>query len=188
MVAAIIGFFILGRYREPLVPLLILFAAGGMPVLINMLRSRDWASFRTPIGVTIVSIVVCNLPIHDESMLNASSYMNAGVAAGMNDDLRESIDYLLNAIDAEPGLAEAYANLGRAYEQSNEPQKAIRCYQQALAIDPLLEPVDTWLGSLFEVMDEPAEAMESYQRALRKNPFDEVAQQGLTRLRGESSP
>ena len=188
MVAAIIGFFILGRYREPLVPLLILFAAGGTPVLINMLRSRDWASFRTPIGVTIVSIVVCNLPIHDESMLNASSYMNAGVAAGMNDDLRESIDYLLNAIDAEPGLAEAYANLGRAYEQSNEPQKAIRCYQQALAIDPLLEPVDTWLGSLFEVMDEPAEAMESYQRALRKNPFDEVAQQGLTRLRGESSP
>ncbi|MCH1439087.1 MAG: tetratricopeptide repeat protein [Rubripirellula sp.] len=188
MVAAIIGFFILGRYREPLVPLLILFAAGGMPVLIKVLRTRDWASFRFPIAVTIFSIVACNLPVHDESMLNASSYMNAGVAAGMNGDLRVSIEYLLNAIDAEPGLAEAYANLGRAYEQSNEPQKAIHCYQQALVVNPMLQPVDTWMGSLFESMDARSEALESYQRALEKNPMDEAAQQAIQRLGDKQTP
>jgi 4-amino-4-deoxy-L-arabinose transferase-like glycosyltransferase len=182
MTAAIIGFFILGRYREPLVPLLIIFAAGGIPVLVEMFRKKAWAHFRIPLAVTIVSIGVCNLPVHDESMLNASSYMNAGVAAGINDDLRESIEYLLNAIDAEPALAEAYANLGRAYEQSNEPQKAIQCYQQALLVDPLLEPVDTWMGALFESMGAKSEAIESYLRALEKNSSDEIAAQGLERL------
>jgi tetratricopeptide (TPR) repeat protein len=185
MVAAIVGFFILGRYREPLVPLLVLFAAGGIPVLIQMLRTRDWASYLTPIAGTLLSIVVCNLPIHDESMLNASSYMNAGVAAGMNDDLRESIEYLWNAIDAEPELAEAYANLGRAYEQSNEPSKAIRCYQKALSLDPSLEPVDTWLGTLFESMGARFEAIQSFRQALKKNPLDKEAQDGLRRLTGE---
>ena len=125
---------------------------------------------------------------HDESMLNASSYMNAGVAAGMNGDLRVSIEYLLNAIDAEPGLAEAYANLGRAYEQSNEPQKAIHCYQQALVVNPMLQPVDTWMGSLFESMDARSEALESYQRALEKNPMDEAAQQAIQRLGDKQSP
>jgi 4-amino-4-deoxy-L-arabinose transferase-like glycosyltransferase len=188
MVAAIVGFFILGRYREPLVPLLILFAAGGIPALIQMLRTQDWTSYLTPMAGTILSIVVCNLPIHDESMLNASSYMNAGVAAGMNDDLRESIEYLLNAIDAEPELAEAYANLGRAYEQSNAPQKAILSYQEALSVDPLLEPVDTWLGSLLESDGARTDAIESYRRALDKNPLDEIAREGVTRLTGEQTP
>ncbi len=188
MVAAIVGFFILGRYREPLVPLLILFAAGGIPALVQMLRTRDWASYLIPIAGTLLSIVVCNLPIHDESMLNASSYMNAGVAAGMNDDLRESIEYLLNAIAAEPELAEAYANLGRAYEQSNEPEKAILCYKEALLVDPLLEPVDTWLGSLLESEGARTDAIESYRRALDKNPLDEIAREGVTRLTGEQTP
>ena len=188
MVAAIVGFFILGRYREPLVPLLILFAAGGIPVLIQMLRTRDWNSYLVPISATVLSIVVCNLRVHDESMLNASSYMNAGVAAGMNDDLRESIEYLLNAIDAEPMLAEAYANLGRAYEQNNEPEKAILSYQEALHIEPSLEPVDTWLGSVYEAIGARAEAIESYREALTKNPLDEDAQAGLRRLTGKAIP
>ena len=185
MVAAIVGFFILGRYREPLVPLLILFAAGGIPGLIQMLRTRDWSSYRVPITATLLSLVVCNLPVHDESMLNASSYMNAGVAAGMNDDLRESIEYLMNAIDAEPALAEAYANLGRAYEQINDPEKAILCYQEALSVDPLLEPVDTWLGSVFESMGSRSEAIDCYRRALDKNPFDKEAEAGVKRLSGK---
>lgn len=188
MVAAIVGFFILGRYREPLVPLLIIFAAGGVPVLIKMLRTQNWKPYRIPITATLLSVVVCNYPIHDESMLNASSYMNAGVAAGMNDDLRESVEYLLDAIEAEPELAEAYANLGRAYEQSNEPEKAVLCYKEALAIDPLLEPVDTWLGALFEVMGSRAEAIECYRQALDKNPLDEEAEAGLQRLQNETAP
>ena len=100
----------------------------------------------------------------------------------MNGELRDSIDYLLNAIEAEPALAEAYANLGRAYEQSNESEKAMRCYQQALLVDPLLEPVDTWLGSLYESMGAKPEAMTSYRQALEKNPADEFARQRLERL------
>ena len=188
MIAAVVGFFILGRYREPLVPLLIIFAAGGLPVLFQMFRQKAWARYKFPIVVTTLSFVVCNLPVHNESMLNASSYMNTGIAAGKNGDLRDSINYLLNAIDAEPGLAEAYANLGRAYEQSNEPVKAIRCYQQALLVNPGLQPVDTWLGSVLESMGARAEAIESYRRALEKNPLDEAAQQAMVRLGGEQRP
>ena len=185
MIAAVVGFFILGRYREPLAPLLIIFAAAGLPVLFQMFRTKAWTQYKFPIAVTAVSLVACNLPVHDESMLNASSYMNTGIAAGMNGDLRDSIDYLLSAIDAEPGLAEAYANLGRAYEQSNEPAKAIRCYQQALLVNPMLQPVDTWMGSLLESMGSRSEAIESYRRALEKNPLNEAAQRGMERLSGE---
>ena len=153
-----------------------------------MFRTKAWTQYKFPIAVTAVSLVACNLPVHDESMLNASSYMNTGIAAGMNGDLRDSIDYLLSAIDAEPGLAEAYANLGRAYEQSNEPAKAIRCYQQALLVNPMLQPVDTWMGSLLESMGSRSEAIESYRRALEKNPLDEAAQQAMVRLGGEQRP
>ena len=103
----------------------------------------------------------------------------------MNDDLRESIEYLMNAIDAEPALAEAYANLGRAYEQINDPEKAILCYQEALSVDPLLEPVDTWLGSVFESMGSRSEAIDCYRRALDKNPFDKEAEAGVKRLSGK---
>ena len=188
MVAAIVMFFILGRYREPLVPLLILFAAGGLPKIRTMIRAKAWWDYRFPIAATLASLVVCNVPIHDEAMLNASSYMNAGIAAGMNGDLRESIDYLLNAIESQPELAEAYANLGRAYEQSNRPDQAIVSYQRALAVDPLLEPVDRWLASLHESVGDLPNAIARYRQALVLNPSDEMAQEGLRRVTMKQSP
>ena len=184
MTAAIVGFFILGRYRQPLAPLLIIFAAGGLPALVDMVRKRTWSQFILPLSAMMLAVPICNYPVHRESVLNASSYMNAGVAAGMNGDLRDSIEYLLSSIEAEPGLAEAYANLGRAYEQTGELEKAIRCYQQALTVDERLEPVDTWLGSLYESLNARSEAIECYRRALEKNPLDEDAIEGLRRLSG----
>ena len=188
MVAAIVMFFILGRYREPLVPLLIIFAAGGLPVIRQLLQTRNWKRYRVPIATTLASVVICNLPVHDESMLNASSYMNVGIAAGLNGDMGESIDYLHNAIEARPDLSEAWVNLGRAYEQNNSLNKAIRCYKIALEVDPLLEPVDRWLGSVYEKVGNLQQAVNHYQSALILNPSDQLAREGLERLTNQPLP
>ena len=141
-----------------------------------------------PVATTLASVVICNLPVHDESMLNASSYMNVGIAAGLNGDMGESIDYLHNAIEARPDLSEAWVNLGRAYEQNNSLNKAIRCYKTALEIDPLLEPVDRWLGSVYEEVGNLQQAVNHYQSALILNPSDQLAREGLERLTNQPLP
>ena len=184
MTGAIVLFFILGRYREPLVPLLILFAAGGLPKLVSMIRQRSFREHRLAIIATIAALVVCNLPVHDESTLNASSYMNVGVAAGKNGDIGESIEFLSAAIESHPEMAEAHANLGRALESSNRMELAIECYQNALLIDPRLQPVDLWLAEAFERIGDRPNAAIHYQRALELNPADGAAEQGLRRVRG----
>ena len=50
MVAAVVLFFILGRYRQPLVPLLILFAAIGLCDLWRVIRDKDWSGIRGTAG------------------------------------------------------------------------------------------------------------------------------------------
>lgn len=184
MIGAIVLFFILGRYREPLVPLLILFAASGLPKLVLMIRQRTFRDQLVAIIATSVALVICNLPIHDESTLNASSYMNVGVAAGKNGDIGESIEFLSAAIESHPEMAEAHANLGRALESSNRLELAIECYQTALLLDKRLQPVDLWLAELFERMGDRQNAAIHYRRALELNGADSAATEGLRRTEG----
>lgn len=186
MIAAVVLFFILGRYRQPLAPLLILPAAAGLLDLWRRLRARDGSGSRIALIATVIAAIACNLPIHDESMLNASSYMNLGIAAGQAGDMGTSIQSLARAVQTHPEMAEAHFNLGRALELTNRPADAITCYQNALHLDPTLVMVDAMLASCYERVGERQLALEHYRRAVQIDPTDKVSQDGMERLGGEN--
>ena len=185
MVAAIVAFFILGRYRQPLVPLSILFASIGVHDLYLRFRNRNWIAVRSRIGVTIAAFVVCNLPVHDESMLRASSYMNMGIAAGQAGNLGVSIPALYRAIESHPEMVEAYVNLGKAMEMSNRLEDAITCYEAALEIEPTLIMADAALGQVHARLGHRTQAIYHLERAIQIDPSDFYSQQLLSTIRDQ---
>jgi tetratricopeptide (TPR) repeat protein len=182
MIGAIILFFILGRYRQPLVPITALFAGAGVIDLFRRIRLKQCQRVRVAALATFASLLICNLPIHDESMLRASSYMNMGIAAGQAGNLDVSIPALQKAIKKHPEMVEAYVNLGHAMEMSNRSDNAIACYEAALKIDPDLIMVDAALGLAYAKRGNLQQAIFHYERAIQIDPQDEQSRVALNTL------
>ena len=163
MVAAIILFFILGRYRHPLAILLMPFAAVGVYDLWQRIRSRDFRSIAVATAAMVTLGVLCNVRVHEEKTLNASCYMNLGVSAGQAGDLRSSIQGLQKAIYEFPAMAEAHFNLGRAFSISGQPMKAVQSYRVAIQIEPGLAGANYFLAESLEKTGDPAAAIQHYQ-------------------------
>lgn len=182
MVAAVVLFFILGRYRQPLVPLLILFAAIGLCDLWRMIRDKDWSGIRAPLAAASVFVIACNIKVHDESMLNASSYMNQGIAAAQVGDLGTSIKIFARTVQMHPEMAEAHLNLGRALGLSNRVPESITCYENALQLEPELVMAEALLAEAYERVGDPQSALRHYQRAIQIDPSDDQSRQAIERL------
>jgi hypothetical protein len=61
--ASVVLFYVFARYRYPLVPLLILFAAGGLAALPPMIRSRRVTGGGWTLAAVAAAVVFCNWPI-----------------------------------------------------------------------------------------------------------------------------
>ncbi|WP_419580319.1 tetratricopeptide repeat protein [Stieleria magnilauensis] len=182
MIAAVVLFFILGRYRNPVAILFIPFAAAGAADLF----ARTWAGKRRSIGIVavlLISGIFCNIRVHQERSLRASSYMNMGIAACKAGDLPAGIELLQNAIAEFPEMAEGYVNLGRAYMLNRQPERAAQYFQTALTLDPRLLGVHFQLGEALEYSGQRQQAIEQYQRALTETPPDARAAEALSRIR-----
>ncbi len=182
MAAAVVLFFILGRYRQPLVPLLILFASVGLLDLWQRIRARNRTGIAAPLVATLIAMVLCNLPVHDEATLNASSYMNLGIAAAQMGDMGTSIKTLARAVQTHPEMAEAHLNLGRALSQSNRLPEAITCYQNAIQLEPNLAMGNALLAESYERLGDRQAALRHYQRAIQIDPADDQSRRGIARL------
>lgn len=183
MIAAIVLFFILGRYRNPVAILFIPFAAVGLVDLYVRVRERKWRSTIAAAAAITLSAIICNLAVHEERSLEASCYMNMGIAASMAGDLPTGIELLQKAIAEFPEMAEGYVNLGKAYMLNRQPDRAAKCFQNALVLDPRLVGVHFLLGEAFEYTGRRQQAIEQYQRALATDPSDARASQALSRIR-----
>ncbi|WP_233903502.1 ArnT family glycosyltransferase [Stieleria maiorica] len=188
MIAAVVAFFILGRYRHPLVPLLLPLAAAATVEIITRLHNRQYRSLVAAALVGAVSAVLANVTIHDENRLEASSRMNVGIAAAKSGNLGQSIQLFRQALEASPEIAEAHFNLARALSLSGNDVEAIRHYQHALQLDERLTEVYYHAATSFERLGHREDAFRFYQRAYELMPANQNALKGMRRTGKDPSP
>ncbi len=196
MIAAVAGFFVLGRYRLPLVPLLMPFAAAGVMAARGSVRQiwqrsppienrRRWILGG---GIASSAAILANFPgLHPTGRLNALSFMNLGVAyaqRGSDGDLAAAVRCFDRAVAEHPTSAEARYNLALGLDQSGELTAAIEQYRAALLIEPTLMNADYNLAVALERAGRTQEAIVHYRAAIRVNPADEEAAAALVRLTG----
>ncbi len=185
MAGSVALFYVLARYRYPLVPLLIPFAAAGCVQVWDGLRRRDVRRLALPIGMGLVAAVVSNLRIHDEARLDALARMNVGVALAREGNLPAATEHFAASVRLHPGSAEGRNNLAQALAMQGRFGAAIEHYEAALSIESGLLGVDYNLGVALERVGRLDAALGHYRRAVDLDPSDVEARRAIERLQGE---
>ncbi|MBX3024008.1 tetratricopeptide repeat protein [bacterium] len=150
---AVIGFFVLARFRAPLAPPLAVLAAGGIGWLRRTAAAGDWSRAGLA-GAAVGGLAL--LLTHDPAWLG---------------DVRRS------------ALAIAYHNYGAARADAGDTDAAIAAYEKAVAVDADAVPASLRaLGDIYLARRQYDRAETAMRRVLALRPDSRAAQEALARL------
>lgn len=170
---SVVMFFVFARYRYPLVPFLLVFAAVAASNL-----TRTWQQPRT-IAALVVALIVCNLPMLSPVLMQAITENNLGTALQEQKRYEEAIQHHRRAIALVPEYAPAYNNLGAALRSSGRVDDAIAQYRKALELRPAYPGASFNLANALLAKGETGASVEQYRAALQKSPQSVEAQNNL---------
>jgi len=122
VLATLLAFFVLARYRIPAVPVIALFACAGVAEAIARLRRGT----RRPVALAVLAAAVAAVWVSRPLLRDDLSiaYYNLANRYGDLDDWPRAIAGYQRAIAARPNYISAHNNLARAYEASGRDEDA----------------------------------------------------------------
>jgi tetratricopeptide (TPR) repeat protein len=208
--ASVLVFYVFARYRLPLVPLLLVFAACGVVALPGLLR--DLRGDRRPaappvrgrgrkaaapppvsrptrarpvFAAIIVAAIFANWPVLSVSSMEAVTENNLARALEVNGRVDEAIAHYERATTLDPSYAPSYNNLATALRAQGDLNRSIALYDRALALQPDYPEAHYNIGNMLVQQNRLEEAIAHYRQALALNPaFADAANNlGTTLLR-----
>lgn len=166
MALSVVMFFVFARYRLPLAPIAILFAAAGLASLptIGRLPSRRWI----PAAAAGVAVgVLLHLPA---SISSDDTYRNYGGELVRRGRPGEAVPLLQAAVLAEPDEAEPKLTLALALQQSQQPARALEELTNAVRTHPDSVPARLGLATALHEQGRVRESIPHYEEAIRLRP------------------
>ena len=168
--ASVILFYVFARYRLPLVPLLLLFAAEGVAALPAWLTVSDARSKALMLAGVAAAAVFCNWPVLSKPLMKAITETNLAVALQSDGQTDAAIAHYRRAIALQPDYAPAYNNLGVAERAAGRLDEAVATYQQALALKGDYPDAHYNLANALLALNRPQDASEHFAIALKSIP------------------
>jgi len=148
--AGLLLFFVNSRFRLPVLPVLLLFAAAGLFHLLDVARRRDWRALALSALVLAASSFFVGFDFYDTHHGDrAQTHMTLGRAAAELGDLEGAVDEYRRAIELSPGYAKAYNSMGLALERLGRDLEARDAYLAAVERDSALAFARNNLGSFY---------------------------------------
>jgi Flp pilus assembly protein TadD len=172
---SVVLFFVVARYRLPLVPLLMLFAAVAVERLASLLAHRKgpenprirWA---LAVVAAVFVAVLAAWPDYSAADQQAITENNLGVALQESSRPAEAIDHYRRAIAYKPGYAPALTNLGTALRAVGRVDEAVAVYGQVLEHDSSRATTHLNLGNALMTQGRKTEAIAAFREAVRLDP------------------
>lgn len=167
-------FFVIGRYRYPLVPILGLFAGPAVIHLATCLRERNGRALGAAVGILAGLAVATNLPLGspaEMSALTRANYARAFADAGRRE---EAISLYREALALTPGAPRLTAALGAELAQAGRFAEARPFLEQALQSDPDLAAAHNSMGNIFAASGQSERAIVEFQAAAEAEPENPI--------------
>jgi tetratricopeptide (TPR) repeat protein len=184
--ASVLVFYVFARYRFPLVPFLMLFAAAGFvtaPSLIRVSARGRRAAFAVAI---VAAAITANWPALSTAMMRAITETNLAVALQESDRIDQALAHYRRAIAIEPDYAPAYNNMGTALRAAGRVDEAIASYEDALRTLPDYADAHFNLANALMVQGRSKEAMAHLVIASRTLPTSAGVHNNLGKLLADS--
>ena len=173
-------FYVFGRYRFPLVPFLILFAAAGLATTIALARRKEFRRLAMSGGLAVMAGVIVDRDLVTESSVRAVTEFNFGAAlVDQPGRTMEAVKHYAAALELDPFMAESYNGLATVYARQGNAEQAAACYRHALELKPFLPEARYNLGNLLLQQGKVPEAIEQFTQAVRLRPANALAHAGL---------
>ena len=183
LAVSLLPFFVTGRFRMGLVPLLLPFAGVGLRALVT----REAAS--RPLltaGLALAGLLVAWLPLAPPGDPIATSYANLASELLRRGDQKAAERWTARALELSPNDAAALYNRGVALKSLQRYEEAEAAFSATLQADERFA-ADAWaeLGSLHALRERSSDAERSLARALALDPGHDTAHYyvGLLRRR-----
>lgn len=158
-------FYMMARYRYPIVPGLVLFAAFAFAEGVERLRSGRGSTLRSAWIVALVALVPCNWPIFARDFQLPEALHNSGIALLKTNQPAKAVDAFREALALRPDFAETWGKLGEALAKLDRVDDAIDAYEHAHALRPENARFPQKLGELWMRKQDPERAFAALQRA-----------------------
>ena len=163
-------FYVFSRYRFPLVPMLILFAAAGLTSLRDAFREARWRPLWAGAAAAIVVAAVCNQGMISEALIRADAHINLGNAFVIKGEIQNAIGQYEQALQFNPNDPEVPVNLAAALLKTGRFKEAVAYYEQALRIHPDDARAHYNVGIALLRLHQPNEAIGHFEHAVRIEP------------------
>ena len=170
LAASVAVFYVFGRYRFPLVPLLVLFAGAGLMQMIHFYKQGRWRPLFGTIAVFCACAIFTNWPVFEFSGPGAGGYNNLSNAYYKQGKVEEAIQTALRAIEVEPSYGVAHYNIGNLYAGRGQFALAQRHFEEALRIYPNYAEVRSNLGQLLAERGDLQDGIEQFRKAIALDP------------------
>jgi len=168
--AATIAFYVFARYRYPLVPLLVLFAAAALAALPRLVATTPRPRLAGVAAAAIAVAAFCHLPLLSATRSRAITETNLGTAlyeAGRHD---EAIARYRRALEVQPDYVPAFNNLGVTLRAAGRTDDAIRAYRDGLALRDDYPDLHYNLANALLAVQRPDEAATHLRKAAAGTP------------------
>jgi len=137
-VVTIVFFFVVARYRLPVVPILAVGAGHAVVELWRRAARRRWKSLFRIVGPVLVLgfLVNANLYGVDREKGFAQPHYRLGIIYGERGDVERAIGEYRRALAIDPDYVKSYANLGALLSMSGDEDEAIRVLREGIRRDP----------------------------------------------------
>jgi len=172
--ASVAVFFILGRYRFPLVPVLVIFAAAACIEARLRWQRKERATLAWVAVLCVASAIVANWPLRSRERQSITARMNLGTALSEMNRLDEAALILEEVTVARPAIAAAHHNLGNVRTKLADYERAAAAYREALRHAPDLAESHLGLADALRELQQYDTAVRHYARAAELRPRSAV--------------
>ncbi|HUV30950.1 MAG TPA: tetratricopeptide repeat protein [Acidobacteriota bacterium] len=167
-------FFVCARFRQPLIPVLLLFAVYAVHRAAAFARRRQ--------GKNLVLFLFFFALLAWESNHNllglrpdqvrAEDMFVLGTSYAEQNDMAKAESYFRGAVGVDSTHARAWLNLGYIHSQRGKNVPALRCFQRALALDPNNADAHINYATALEIDGRTVEGALILERARLRFPFN----------------
>ena len=178
---SVVVFYVFARYRFPLVPIVLLFAA------VALVRGRSWFGAHSPrlwapaLAATLLVAAFSNASLVDHRAMQATTHFNLGYGLAQYGKAAEATEQFRLALTIDPAFPKARNELGIVLAQEGKLDQAAVEFEEALRLDPDFAQAEANLGELRLQQSRPDEAREHFERALLIEPENAPAHDGLAK-------
>jgi tetratricopeptide (TPR) repeat protein len=168
--AAVAVFYVWARYRFPLVPLLVPFAALAGVRGLELARQSEWRRLVWPGIVLILGAAVANLPLLDREALSQAAWVNLGNIMIRERRLEEAEIYLDRAVTIDHESAGLHFHLAVLRFRQDRMPEAEPSLRRMLELDPADFRGHRMLAQLLRADGRHKEAKHHLKESVRLDP------------------